>query len=112
MRQPKIGVFPARQFVSRQRVLQALGQLYSVEFAACQHLDRDCCDAAVLFGVTREEAIHAAGSGLRCMAFLDGETAAVTAPVKISLSQTCYLSKCERGQLLAHKPLGSICRIK
>src|SRR5438552_10120749 len=46
------------------------------------------------------------------MAFLDGETAAVTAPVKISLSQTCYLSKCERGQLLAHKPLGRICRIK
>jgi hypothetical protein len=113
MHRPRIGVFPPEGLVGRKRLLEALTQLYSVEFVTCQELDRRLCEAALLFGVTREQAVRIASSGLRCMAFLDGEPAPVqSASPNISLASIPYLRRCFQGRVLPDKTVARICRLK
>jgi len=113
LRVPKIAVFSADDSFPSRRLLEALSQLYSVEFVRTGDLLVGAYDAALLFGTTRDHAIRTARSGLRCMAFLCGES--------VNLSSTCpdvhlasipYLNSCLRSQVLPDTALQSISRMK
>ena len=112
MHRPKIGIFPAQELSRRQRLLQALEEIYSIEFVACQQLERAAFEAALLFGVTPEQASAAANTGLRCMAFLPTDHAPLSVSADVHLTKSAFLPQSLRGRTLAHRDLKCIGRLE
>jgi len=109
MQSVKIGVFPAEEFSRRRRLLQALGELFSLEFEPGREGDATNDRAALLFGVTREAAIRIAGSGLRCLAFLKAEAVVKkSATGSVCLASIPYLAPCFRGRTLPDSTIGLV----
>lgn len=101
-RLPRIAVFSSGQSLPSERLFRALGWLHSVEFVSGQEMRADLYDAALMFGATREDAVRAASSGLRCMAFLGGEPRQVrSGSSNIRLSSVGYLDRSLRELVLA-----------
>jgi hypothetical protein len=109
MQIPRVGVFPSSALVSHTRLFTALQELCGVSFAADLKLDGRDCDAAVVFGALRGEAIQIARSGVRCLAFVGGPVKAVQCgSADVSLAHTSYLPSCFRGIALRDPSIKTI----
>jgi hypothetical protein len=98
---PQIAVSSASHSSPSRRLLEGLGQLYSVKFVRDQDLRADAYDAVLLFGATCEDAMRVGRKGLRCLAFLDGESPAVgSTGQRIRLGAGPYLHSSFRALVL------------
>jgi hypothetical protein len=106
---PQIGISSNQEYSHRERLWQALSLLYSVDFVAGEELDPRFLDAAILFRATRQQASDVARSGLRCLAFLEGDRAPVSSiSTDISFTTASYLSQCFRGRTLADRTIDRV----
>ena len=113
MRRPQIAIFPAEQMLRPNRLLEALSELYWVDFVEWADGKKQLYDAAFLFGVSREKAVEAASSGLRCLAFIGGQTVPVaSASQAVCLSASSCLPQCFRGRTLPDKAIERVCPLK
>lgn len=113
LRVPKIALFSAVQAFPSERLLKPLEQLHSVQFVRGEELRTGLYDAALIFGTTREFAIRAARSGLRCMAFLGGDSQPVRSGLAdVRLSPNGYLDGSLRGLVLPDRGLRHIRHIE
>ena len=106
MHRSTIAVFPAEAWAEHQPLLQALTELYPVDFLAGQGPDLAHLDAALLFGVSRAQALRAGESGRPCLAFIT-EPGAGTCAVSgnVCFSTLPSLPPGLRGSSLPHSPL-------
>jgi hypothetical protein len=112
MQRKKIGVFPSEEFPRFQLLLENLSGVYPVDFEACEDWNQRSFDAAVAIGVTREQAVKIAGSGLRCLAFTGRDaSAAVLATGDLRFSSLPYLTEIFRGRTLPDVTVNRIHRL-
>jgi len=96
-----------------KRLLEAITNLLPLQFVMLDELDRAHCDAALLFGVSRQKAMEVSLSGLRCLAFIGGQLVpTVSSRADIHLSSTPYLVQCFRGRTLSDNGIHQIRRLK
>jgi hypothetical protein len=113
MSRPRIAVFPAGELSRQQRLLKAVSQLCMVDIVAGLEADLEGYQAALLFGVFREQAVRIAASGLHCMAFIGGPTFPVSSPsAAVRLSSNSCLPQCFRGRTLPDKAIERVCPLK
>jgi hypothetical protein len=106
MHRSKITVFPAGAWTERKLLLQALTELYPVDFIVGQDPDPAQSDAALLFGVSRAQALRAAQSGRPCVAFVNEPPATLhTVSGGICFAALPFLHASFRGRSLPHSPL-------
>jgi hypothetical protein len=109
----KIGVFSLSLRETTGRLLDALNCLLPVQFLPWVDGGKTNCDAALLFGVSREKAVEAASSGLRCLAFIGGQTVPVASSSQnVFLSSSACLPQCFRGRMLSDKAIKRVCRLE
>ena len=95
-----------------EHLLRCLEDLYQVRFVASNEPDQRSYDAAVLFGVSRTEALQCARSGLRCLAFVRGQLRQPSSlSSEVSFAQTPYLSPCFRGAAIADPSVKTLCDV-
>ncbi len=112
MSRSKIIVFPAEKFSRHQGLLQVIGQIYALDIVAGQEADLRCCQAALLFDVSREQAISIAASGLRCLAFIGGQIVPVVSPSEpVCFGSTPNVPKYFRGRMLPDKAMDRACHL-
>lgn len=108
----KVTVFSPREDSRRTRLLGALSELYPVAFFEKATLDQMQGDAALLFGVSRADAIRVARSGLPCLAFIDAQSApARVAMAGIQFTEAAYLPACFRGRTLSDEVANPLSRL-
>lgn len=107
-----INIFPAKEFVRRRRLFDALARLYSVDFAGASEMNQPPGGTAILFGVDRQQAVRNAGSGLRCLAFLNGPESIRLPPGDIRLASTPRLARCFQGRILPDKAMDRAFHLK
>ena len=113
MKRAQIGVFPAGEFPRRQRLWQALSQLYPVDFVAIQEPQQRGCDAALVFGLERTQQIRSVNPGLRCVTFIQEKLTAVqSAAADICFSRLEFLAPSFRGRTLPDKTIDRIALVK
>jgi hypothetical protein len=96
---PKIAVFPATEFSRRKRMLQALGELYDVEFLPTDNLNAH--STALIFGTSRQESLSFADSGIRCLAFIAGQVDPICSSTsKVDFPEEAPIANCFRGRSL------------
>jgi len=106
-------VFVAVEFSYCQRLLNILGQLYSVDFVTDQEVDRRYCEAAILIGVSRDKALEASANGMRCLAFIGGQIVpSLSLSKDVCLGSSSYLPQYFRGRTLPDKAIGRVYYLK
>ncbi len=108
----KIGVHLADARARPDRLLESLGALLPVEFSPLPNLSAPDCDAALLLGVSREQAQATAATGLRCLAFLGGESIPVLGPANVRLADLPAVPKFFRGRTLSDKSITKLHRLR
>lgn len=112
MRRPQVAIFPAEQMLRHNRLLDALSELYSVDFVEWAGGKEQLYNAVLLFNVSREMAINVASSGLRCVAFIGGRPVSVAPAVNdVCLGSNSFLPQCFRGRSFSDKSIDRICRL-
>lgn len=105
----KIGVFLANDCSAPKRLLDALSSFLAVQFVEFDEVNGPHCDAALLFGVSREKAVEVALKGVRCLAVMGGQPTATGSPLAgVQLSSAPYLARCLRGRTMSDKEIQRI----
>src|SRR3990172_7885428 len=113
MNLPKIAVFPFEEFVLRRKMLQALGELYDVEFVPTDEANLRAHGIAWLFGVARQEAVSLAEMGIRCLAFIAGRAVPVhVSSARVELADVSSIARCFRGRSLEDAALKKAQRLE
>jgi hypothetical protein len=106
MQLPRIPVFTPEVAETQERLFAGLKQLFGVSFVAGRSRDSALCDAAIIFGASRSEAINLAALGLRCLAFIDDALRPVhSCNSGIAFANTYHLPDCLRGMELPDNSL-------
>ncbi len=100
-----MGVLAGRDALLPKRLLDAVGNIFHVDFVAIEENNSAELDAALLFGVPRDKAEEFAQGGVRSMAFLSETPGTAPAGNKIQFGTTSHLAECFRGKRLADKSL-------
>ncbi len=101
-----IAIFPEEAVYRRQHLFKALSELFSVDFAGRGDLDCKSCDGMLLFDVNRQQAIAAARSGLRSLAFInDGPAVSLKCEGMVSCASVPLPGHGLRGCQLSDKTL-------
>jgi hypothetical protein len=108
---PQIAIFPAEQMLRQNRLLEALSEIYWVDFVEWEEGKEQFYNAMLLFNGSWEKAIKVASNGLRCLAFIGGQTAPVLAASQdVCMSSSSYLPQSFHGRSLPDKSIDRICR--
>jgi hypothetical protein len=102
-------VFPAAAWTERQPLFQALSELYPVDFVVGDDPASPRSDAALLFGVSRAEALRAAQSSWPCLAFATEPGPIVrTVSGSVRFAALASLPVAFRGRSMAHGSLEGV----
>lgn len=113
MKPVKIAIFPAEQFTRYQRLLNALSELYSIQFESRAEGNWADCAAILFFGASREEIFRAASSGVRCIGFIKEPLVPAQSPdAGISFASISYVPQCFRGRTVPDKSIEQIRPLK
>ena len=104
----KIGVFPADELVTRARLWEALGALYSVDFIAGAD-----CDAAFVAARTRDEAERLAPPSVPYMAFINSARRVPSAAsAHVRVADDAVVRRCFRGRALPDNSIDSLAQLE
>ena len=95
-----------------KRLLAAVGSIFHVEFVLAEEINSAGLDAALLFGVPRDEAEKFAQRGVRSMAFLPDSSPIAPGDNEIKFSAASFLAQCLRSRKLSDKSLTHVAPLK
>jgi hypothetical protein len=101
-----VGIVPSPDFAMLRGMLLALAELFPVEFRDHPGDTFESLDAIILLQASREVGLRAAGGGVRCLAFLDGDDRHRQLRLDssdVQFAPTINLHPCLRRQVLTER---------